>query len=239
MVDLATLLIKMGARIEGAGTSQIRIQGVPRLHGAEHSIIPDPNKTGIFLIAAAITGGDVVVKDCEPADLRSFGRESVRQARRSYGGRRHSAGMRAQGPRERRCRDRGHPGFATDLQAQFMALMTQARGRSVITETIFENRSARVGAGAYGVDISIDGNKAIVTGPVALSGAPVIASDLRASASLVLAALAASGETIVDRVYHMDRGYEKIETKLSGVGAHIKRIKDTLIKSTAKVFSRW
>jgi UDP-N-acetylglucosamine 1-carboxyvinyltransferase len=226
VVDLAELLTKMGARIEGAGSSTIRVQGVANLHGAAHTIIADRIEAGTFLIAAAITRGDVVISGCVPEHLRTLIAKL------------HQAGVEVTtaGPGALRVRashnlksvditTEEHPGFATDLQAQFMALMTQAEGISIITETIFENRFMHVQELArMGANIRLDGRKALVAGARALSGAQVIASDLRASASLVLAGLAAQGETIVDRVYHIDRGYERIEQKLQGAGARIERL---------------
>ena len=223
--DLANLLTKMGARIEGAGTATIRIQGVDTLGGAEHTIISDRIEAGTFLVAAAITGGDVRVTGCVPEHVYALV-EKLRAAGvvisetapdtlhvRANGGLR-SVDMSTE----------EYPGFATDLQAQYMALMTQAEGQAVITETIFENRFMHAQELArMGADISIEGNRATVLGPTRLSGAGVIASDLRASASLVLAALVARGETVIDRVYHIDRGYEKIEEKLARVGARIRR----------------
>ncbi len=229
VVDLAELLTKMGGRIDGAGTSRIRIRGVARLHGAEHRIIPDRIEAGTFLIAGAISGGEVVVKDCEPAHLEAL-IGKLRQA---------GVTITDAGPGALRVKAAGHlrsvditteehPGFATDLQAQFMALMTQAEGISFITEKIFENRFMHVlELGRMGANIRIEGKQAIVAGPRPLSGAQVICSDLRASASLVLAALVAHGETIVDRVYHMDRGYERFEEKLAAVGARIRRVTAT------------
>jgi len=226
VADLAELLGKMGARIEGAGTSTIRIQGVERLHGAEHTIIPDRIETGTFLIAAAITGGDVAVTGCNPehvgalvAKLQQAGAEVTQPdgttLRVRGGGRLRSVDMTTE----------EYPGFATDLQAQYMALMTQAEGIAIIVETIFENRFMHAQELArMGANIRIEGKQAIVAGPRELTGAGVIASDLRASASLVLAALAARGETVIDRVYHIDRGYERIETKLAAVGARIRRV---------------
>lgn len=223
--DLAELLTKMGARIEGAGTSTIRVQGVGELHGADHPIIPDRIEAGTFLIAGAMTGGDLVVHGCVPehldalvTKLRETGAEVVSIGphclRVSAKGRLRAVDMSTQ----------EHPGFPTDLQAQFMALMTVARGVSRITETIFENRFMHVSELLrLGAEISIEGRSAIVTGVEGLDGAQVIASDLRASASLVLAALIAKGETVIDRVYHIDRGYEKIEEKLVSAGARIQR----------------
>ena len=226
VVDLADLLRKMGAQIEGAGSSTIRVEGVGKLHGAGHTIIADRIEAGTFLIAAAITRGDVVVSGCVPEHLQALIANL------------HQAGVDVTEVRPGALRVRAshnlksvdmtteeHPGFATDLQAQFMALMTQAEGISIITETIFENRFMHVQELArMGANIRLDGRKALVAGPRALSGAQVIASDLRASASLVLAGLAAQGETIVDRVYHIDRGYERIEEKLKGAGARIERM---------------
>jgi len=224
--DLAELLVKMGARIEGAGTSSIRIQGVERLHGAEHTIIADRIEAGTFLVAAAITGGELQVTGCAPEHLAAL-IIKLRQA---------GAEVNEAGPGSLSASRRGrlrsvdvtteeYPGFATDLQAQFMALMTQAEGISFITETIFENRFMHAQELArMGANIRIEGRQAIVAGPTRLSGAAVLASDLRASASLVLAALVAQGETVIDRVYHIDRGYQSIERKLARAGAQIRRI---------------
>ena len=226
VVDLAELLVKMGAMIEGAGSPAIRIRGVSTLGGAEHTIIADRIEAGTFLAAAAITGGDVTLTGCVPdhlsallLKLRQAGAEVVQPEADS---------LHVCAPRPLESVDittEEHPGFATDLQAQFMALMTQAHGTSVIVETIFENRFMHaLELARMGADIRLDGRQATVSGPTPLSGAEVIASDLRASASLVIAALAARGETVVDRVYHIDRGYERIETKLAGVGARIRRV---------------
>jgi UDP-N-acetylglucosamine 1-carboxyvinyltransferase len=228
VADLAALLTAMGARIEGAGTSTIRVQGVTKLGGAEHTIIPDRIEAGTFLIAGALTRGDLTVRGCSPEHLRAL-ISKLQQA---------GAEVTEPAPDTLRVRVPGplknvditteeHPGFATDLQAQFMALMTQAAGISFITETIFENRFMHAQELArMGANIRLEGRQAIVAGPTPLSGAQVIASDLRASASLVLAGLAARGETLVDRVYHIDRGYEKIESKLAGVGARIRRVSE-------------
>jgi UDP-N-acetylglucosamine 1-carboxyvinyltransferase len=223
--DLAELLNKMGASIEGAGSSRIHIRGVERLHGAEHTIIPDRIETGTFLIAGAITGGDLVVTHCEPAHQTAL-ISKLREA---------GAEVTDAGPGALRVRSDGlksvdviteeYPGFATDLQAQFMALMTRAHGISLITETIFENRFMHAPElMRMGANIRLEGRQAIVAGPSPLSGAAVLASDLRASASLVLGALVAKGETVIDRVYHIDRGYEKIEEKLARAGADIRRV---------------
>jgi UDP-N-acetylglucosamine 1-carboxyvinyltransferase len=230
VVDLASLLAKMGARIEGAGTSTIRVQGVAKLHGTlpgeAHTIIADRIEAGTFLIAGAMTRGDLTVTGCVPEHLRAL------IARLQQAGAQVTEPMpdalRVSVPGQLRSVDivtEEHPGFATDLQAQFMALMTQAEGIAFITETIFENRFMHAQELArMGANIRLEGRQAIVAGKVPLSGAQVIASDLRASASLVLAGLAAQGETVIDRVYHIDRGYERIEAKLAGVGARIRRI---------------
>jgi UDP-N-acetylglucosamine 1-carboxyvinyltransferase len=227
VVDVAGLLQKMGARIEGAGTSTIRVQGVEKLAGAAHQIIPDRIEAGTFLVAGAITGGDLLIRGCSPEHLRALvakltqsGAEVTEPAFDVLRIRRKSKLRSVDVTTEE------HPGFATDLQAQFMALMTQAEGIAIITETIFENRFMHaLELARMGANIRIDGRQAIVAGASRLSGAQVIASDLRASASLVLAGLAAQGETVIDRVYHIDRGYEKIEAKLAAAGARIRRIK--------------
>jgi UDP-N-acetylglucosamine 1-carboxyvinyltransferase len=224
--DLAALLIKMGAKIEGAGTSEIRIQGVEQLYGASHAIIPDRIEAGTFVVAAAITRGDVAVTGCEPSHLEALvsklQQAGVRVTQPD------ASTLRIQTNGELRSVDMGteeYPGFATDLQAQYMALMTQADGISIIEERIFENRFMHAQELArMGANIRIDGRKAMVAGPRELTGAGVIASDLRASASLVLGALVAHGETVIDRVYHIDRGYEHIEAKLAAVGAQIRRV---------------
>jgi UDP-N-acetylglucosamine 1-carboxyvinyltransferase len=224
--DLAELLVKMGAKIEGAGTPTIRVEGVERLHGAAHRIIPDRIEAGTFLVAGAITGGDLLLTNCEPKHL---GRviEKLREC---------GVDIRCQGHDAIHVRvakplanadvtTEEYPGFPTDMQAQFMALATQAKGLSRIRETIFENRFLHASEMMrMGANIAIEGNLAIVKGPTQLTGAPVTASDLRASAGLVLAALIADNTTWIDRVYHIDRGYEQIERKLSGVGARIQRV---------------
>lgn len=228
VADLAGLLVKMGAKIEGAGTSSIRVRGVRRLHGAEHTIIPDRIETGTFLLTGAVTGGELLVTGCAPEHQAAL-TAKLRQA---------GVEVEEAGPAALRVRASGklgsvdvtteeYPGFATDLQAQFMALMTQAEGISLITETIFENRFMHaLELSRMGANIRVEGRQAIVAGPRTLSGAAVIASDLRASASLVLAGLVAKGETIIDRIYHIDRGYERIEEKLQSVGARITRLKE-------------
>src|SRR5437763_7429190 len=225
VVDLAELLIKMGARIEGAGSSTIRVQGVQQLGGAEHTIIPDRIEAGTFLVAGAITDGDVTVTHCIPdhvgalvSKLQQAGAEVTQPD---------ATTLRVRGRGRLRSVDmttEEYPGYATDLAAQYMAPRTQAEGIAIIVETIFENRFMHAQELArMGANIRLDGKQAIVAGPRPLTGAGVIASDLRASASLVLAALVARGETVIDRVYHIDRGYEKIEAKLARVGAKIRR----------------
>ncbi len=231
--DLANLLIKMGASIEGAGTNRLHIRGVVKLHGAEHTVIPDRIEAGTFLVAGAITGGHLTLLNVDPnhlaavtAKLAEVGvqvdRVSISSGKNAW----HMMEVRVQEPL---CAadlvTQEYPGFATDMQAQYMALMTQAEGSSVITETIFENRFLHaLELLRMGADITVDGRRAVVRGKTPLSGAKVQASDLRASASLVLAALAAKGETVIDRVYHIDRGYERIEEKLTRVGAKIRRV---------------
>jgi UDP-N-acetylglucosamine 1-carboxyvinyltransferase len=224
--DVAALLVKMGARIEGAGTSTIRVQGVSELRGAHHAIIPDRIEAGTFLIAGAMTRGDVVISDCDPQHLGALlGKMRQGGIDISEHG---SNALRVKASRRIKAADittEEFPGFATDLQAQYMAMMCVAEGISIITETIFENRYMHaLELARMGANIRIDGRQAIVAGADELTGAQVIASDLRASASLVLAGLVARGETVVDRVYHIDRGYEKIEGKLAHAGAHIKRV---------------
>jgi UDP-N-acetylglucosamine 1-carboxyvinyltransferase len=223
--DLARLLTAMGARIDGAGTSTIRIEGVPSLQGATHEVIPDRIATGTFLVAGAITGGDLLLEGAEPGHLLAV---IDKLAECGIAVRKEPGGLRVRGEGRIQAADvatEEYPGFPTDMQAQYMALMTQAEGTSIITETIFENRFLHASEMLrMGADISIRGNQAIVRGPTKLTGAAVIASDLRASASLVLAGLAAQGTTIVDRVYHIDRGYERIEEKLRTLGANIERI---------------
>jgi len=224
--DLGRCLIAMGARISGLGTSRIGIEGVPALHAAEHRVLPDRIETGTYAFAAAIAGGEVELVDTEPdligavvPLLQSIGTEIVRTNR---GLRVSRNGVR---PTSADMTTEPFPGFPTDLQAQFMAVMTTSSGVSRIREQIFENRFMHVPELArMGADIRIDGDMAIVTGVERLKGAPVMATDLRASVSLVLAGLAAEGETIVNRVYHLDRGFERIEEKLSGVGARIARL---------------
>ena len=229
--DLAELLNRMGARVRGAGTPTVTVEGVEALGGAEHTIIPDRIETGTFLVAAAITGGELEVRDCRPdhsavviAKLREAGVEIEEVNPSTLRVRRSDTGLVA-----RDVVTEPHPRFPTDMQAQYMALMTQAEGRARVTETIFENRFMHASEmQRMGARIHIDGNTATVEGPSELAGARVQASDLRASACLVLAGLAARGETLIDRVYHIDRGYEKIESKLRQVGADIERIRDSV-----------
>jgi UDP-N-acetylglucosamine 1-carboxyvinyltransferase len=216
----------MGARVNGAGTETLQIEGVESLGGAEHTIIPDRIETGTFIVAAALTRGRLEIKDCRPDHL-----ESVISQLRSVGvaiKEVNPTTLEVTCPDGLKARDvttAPYPEFPTDMQAQYMVLMTQAEGRSEIVETVFENRFMHASElQRMGAQIHIDGRSAIVTGPTTLNGARVIASDLRASASLVLAGLIANGETLIDRVYHIDRGYEKIEAKLRAVGAGIERI---------------
>jgi len=231
VADLADLLNKMGARIEGGGTSTIRIKGVAKLHGAKHRIIPDRIEAATFIIAGALTGGDLNVSGCDPAHLGALLQKLEATGVKTKPGKQ---SVRVMGDNPLKAADmvtEEYPGFPTDVQAQYMALATQAEGTSIITENIFENRFMHAQELLrMGANIEIEGSRAIVRGKTPLSGAAVQASDLRASASLVLAALVAEGETIIDRVYHIDRGYENIEEKLRGVGAQIRRIGEILPK---------
>ena len=234
VADLASLLNAMGAKIEGAGTSTIRIKGVKKLKGAKHRIIPDRIEAGTFIIAGALTGGDLNITGCDPthltAILQKLTQTGVKTAIKTDS-------VRVMGDQPLRSSDLNteeYPGFPTDMQAQFMALATQADGTSIVTENIFENRFMHAQELVrMGANIKIEGRRAIVRGKTPLSAAAVLASDLRASASLVLAALVADGETIIDRVYHIDRGYEHIEEKLKAVGAEMRRVGDILPKRTA------
>jgi UDP-N-acetylglucosamine 1-carboxyvinyltransferase len=226
VVDLADMLRSMGAQIEGAGTRTIRVEGVKELHGCSHRVIPDRIEAGTFAVAAAMTGGDVEIADCLPEHLHALLDQLERTGTEVQS---ESGRIRVRGREPVQSCDvttNPYPGFATDMQAQYMALMTQGNGTAVITETIFENRFMHaLELIRMGADITIDGRRAVVKGGKPLSGAGVIASDLRASASLVLAGLVARGETVVDRVYHLDRGYHRIEEKLAGLGASIERIR--------------
>ncbi len=232
--DLAELLNKMGAKISGAGTSVMEIEGVESLGAAEHTIIPDRIETGTFIVAAAMTNGELRIENCQPkhltaviGKLREVGVEITEIDATTISVKCGEKGLRAQD-----VTTEPHPLFPTDMQAQYMALMTQAVGESKVVETIFENRFMHVGELIrMGADISISGNTATVRGKTNLTGAPILASDLRASASLVLAGLAASGETLIDRVYHIDRGYETIVVKLNDIGADIERITEKMAMS--------
>jgi UDP-N-acetylglucosamine 1-carboxyvinyltransferase len=236
VADLAALLNKMGATIEGAGTATIRVKGVTKLKGAKHRIIPDRIEAATFLIAGAMTGGDLNIAGCDPAHLNA-----VLSKLKEVGVKTRSTAdsVRVMGDNPFTAADvstEEFPGFPTDCQAQFMALATQAQGTSVITENIFENRFMHAQELVrMGANIKIEGCRAVVRGKTPLSAAAVLASDLRASASLVLAALVADGETIIDRVYHIDRGYERIEEKLRAVGAQIRRIGEMFPKRAAAV----
>ncbi len=235
--DLAALLNKMGASIEGGGTDRIVIRGTGQLHGAEHRIIPDRIETGTFLVAAAISGGRLTLANCSnPSQLNAviakLAEVGVRVENTASGSGECSDASRleVQAGEPLRASDvttKEYPGFPTDMQAQYMALMTQAEGSSVISETIFENRFLHaLELARMGADIAVRGRRATVRGRTPLSGANVQASDLRASASLVLSGLAAQGQTLIDRVYHIDRGYERIEEKLTKVGAKIRRVSE-------------
>ncbi|MCH6557537.1 MAG: UDP-N-acetylglucosamine 1-carboxyvinyltransferase [Nitrospirae bacterium] len=226
VLDLAHFLVKRGAKIAGAGTDLITVEGVSVLRGADHEVIPDRIEAGTYLVAGAITGGDVYVNACRPGHLEAVivklrgtgadvieGKESIRL-------------KAARRPRAVDVRTFAHPGFPTDMQAQMVALLSLAEGTSVVVETVFESRFIHIPElQRMGAEVRIDGNHAVVSGVAKLTGAPVMASDLRASAGLILAGLAAEGETEVSRVYHLDRGYERIEDKLRGLGAVIRRVK--------------
>ncbi|MFZ6766924.1 UDP-N-acetylglucosamine 1-carboxyvinyltransferase [Undibacterium sp. Di26W] len=226
VTDLANLLLAMGAKIEGIGTDRLVIQGVDSLHGATHTVIADRIETATFLCAVAATGGDITLKNTR-SDILDVALDKLREAgvilttgpdwiRAQMSGRPKGVGFRTT----------EYPGFPTDMQAQFMALDCIAQGTSIVTETIFENRFMHVQEmNRLGAKIEIDGHTAIVNGVDKLVGAPVMATDLRASASLVIAAMAAEGETLIDRIYHLDRGYDRMEVKLSAVGAQILRVK--------------
>ena len=226
VTDLANLLVAMGAQIEGIGSDRLAVHGVPALHGATYDVIADRIETGTFLCAVAATGGDVILRHVR-ADILDVVLDKLREAgvvlttgddwiRVQMAGRPKPVGFRTT----------EYPGFPTDMQAQFMALNCIAEGNSRVTETIFENRFMHVQElNRLGAAIEIDGHTAVITGVPGLIGAPVMATDLRASASLVIAGLAASGQTLIDRIYHLDRGYDKMEVKLSALGADIERIR--------------
>ena len=224
IADLAGCLNAMGAKVEGAGEADIRIQGVDRLNGADWDVVPDRIETGTYAIAAAAAGGDVVLKDARADHNHALWRALSRAGAEVIEAD-DSVTVRRDGPiKPVDIRTEPFPGFATDLQAQFMALMTLADGASIIRETIFENRFMHVPElGRLGADIQVRGNEAVVRGPSTLKGAPVMATDLRASVSLVIAGLAAEGDTVVNRIYHLDRGFERLEDKLSACGADIVR----------------
>ncbi len=224
--DLAEMLIKMGAHIEGHGTRRIRIQGVERLHGCTHQVVADRIETGTFLCAVAAAGGDVVLKHGR-ADHLEVVIEKLREAGASVTAGDGFIRIQAQGRMKAQSfRTTEYPGFPTDMQAQFMALNAIAQGASTVTETIFENRFMHVNELVrLGAKIQIEGKIAVMEGVEKLSGATVMATDLRASASLVIAGLVAEGETLVDRIYHLDRGYDQMEAKLRGIGADIERVK--------------
>jgi UDP-N-acetylglucosamine 1-carboxyvinyltransferase len=216
----------MGAQIEGVGTSTLVIHGVERLHGAEYEVLPDRIETGTFLVAAAMTGGCITATRTRPGTLDAV-LDKLVEAGADVGTRsdRITVDMRGRRPKAVDIVTAPHPGFPTDMQAQFMAMNCIAEGVGSIDETIFENRFMHVQElMRLGADIHVDGHRATVTGVAKLSGAPVMATDLRASASLILAGLVAEGDTTIDRIYHLDRGYENIERKLSGLGAKIRRI---------------
>lgn len=224
--DLAAFLVKRGARIAGAGTDMITIEGVTELHGADHDVIPDRIEAGTYLVAGAITGGEISVKRCRPehmepllVKLRESGVELAEEGDRVH--------LKVTGRlKGTNVRTSPHPGFPTDMQAQFVALMAVAEGTSVVTETIFESRFMHVEElRRMGAEIRVEGNRVVITGREGLTGAPVMASDLRASAGLIVAGLAAEGITEVSRVYHLDRGYERLEDKLKALGASIERRK--------------
>jgi UDP-N-acetylglucosamine 1-carboxyvinyltransferase len=226
VIDLANCLNAMGAKVHGAGTDTITVEGVERLHGASYQVLPDRIETGTFLVAAAITGGAVRVRDTDPRLL-----DAVLDKLREAGGDIEvgedwiSLDMHGRRPRSVDVHTAPYPAFPTDMQAQFTALNAVAQGVGTITENVFENRFMHVlEMQRMGANIRLEGSVAICTGVERLTGAPVMATDLRASASLVIAGLVADGETLVDRIYHIDRGYQNIEEKLSGLGAHIRRV---------------
>ncbi|HEU4403343.1 MAG TPA: UDP-N-acetylglucosamine 1-carboxyvinyltransferase [Candidatus Polarisedimenticolia bacterium] len=226
VADLGLFLNACGGRVEGAGTDTITIDGVPRLHGTEHRVIPDRIETGTFLMAAAATGSGITVEQCEPGHLVAV-LDKLRESGVDFVVGRDTIEVRpGDALRAANVITLPYPAFPTDLQAQYMALMTRAEGVSIITESVFENRLMHVGElRRMGARIVVDGQTAIVAGPAPLSGAPVMASDLRASACLIVAGLAAEGETTIDRAYHIDRGYERVETKFQSLGARIERVR--------------
>ena len=226
VVDLAAALVAMGARIEGAGTDRIVVHGVQALHGASHRVMPDRIEAGTFLCAVAAAGGRVTLTRAQPASMDATLdklRESGAVIECGADWIRIDVQQR---PRAINLRTAPYPGFATDMQAQFMAVNCVAHGTGIITETIFENRFMHaLEMQRLGADIAIEGNTAVIRGVAGLSGAAVMATDLRASAGLVVAGLVADGETLVDRIYHLDRGYEQMEIKLAALGARIERVR--------------
>jgi UDP-N-acetylglucosamine 1-carboxyvinyltransferase len=231
VTDLAAMLNSMGAQIEGAGTSTIKIKGVSKLHGTRHRINPDRIEAGTFIIAGAMTGGDLKVDCCNPEHLGSLLSKLEECGVKLEVGKDYVRVHASSNLKAADMTTEEYPGFPTDMQAQFMALLTQAEGTSIVTENIFENRFMHVSElNRMGANITVSGRTATIRGGTPLQGAAVMCSDLRASAALVLAALVADGETILDRVYHMDRGYERMEEKLRGVGAQVRRMGDVFGK---------
>jgi UDP-N-acetylglucosamine 1-carboxyvinyltransferase len=226
VVDLANFLIAMGAKITGHGTDTLIIEGVDRLHGCEYDVMPDRIETGTYLVAAAATGGRVKLKDTQPDYLEAvLNKLEEAGALITSGDNWIELDMQGRRPKAVNIKTAPYPGFPTDMQAQFTAMNTIAEGTSAVTETVFENRLIQTHEmNRMGARISIEGNTAIITGVESLEGAPVMATDLRASASLVIAGLIANGQTIIDRIYHIDRGYECIEEKLQLLGANIRRL---------------
>jgi len=236
VVDLAVCLNAMGAKVRGAGTDTITIDGVEKLHSAEHSVIPDRIETGTYLVAGAITGGKIRVRDTDPLLVESV-LEKLREAgaRIDVDGTNIDIDMRGKRPKSVQIRTAPYPAFPTDMQAQFVVLNTVAEGTGVVIETVFENRFMHVQElQRMGADIDLEGNTAVIRGVSKLHGAPVMATDLRASASLALAGLVAENETVVDRIYHIDRGYECIEEKLAGLGAKIRRATSSSMKKSGE-----
>jgi UDP-N-acetylglucosamine 1-carboxyvinyltransferase len=228
IVDLANCLNSMGAKVTGAGTDSVKITGVKSLKGCNYSVLPDRIETGTFLVAAAVSGGSVRCENAEPSTLDAvISKLEQAGAKITIGDDWIELDMQGKLPKAVNLKTAPHPGFPTDMQAQFMTLNAVAQGSGVITETIFENRFMHVPElQRMGAEIELEGNSALSKGNSKLKGAQVMATDLRASASLVIAGLVAEGETIVNRIYHLDRGYEAIEHKLGGLGANIKRVKE-------------
>ncbi len=236
VVDLANFLNILGAKISGAGTDTITIEGVESLGGGSYKVLPDRIETGTYLVAAAITGGKVKLKDTDPTILSAvLGKLREAGAKIETGKEWISLDMHGKRPKVVNIKTAPHPAFPTDMQAQFTALNAIAEGRGLITETVFENRFMHVQEmQRMGADIQVEGHTAVVTGVESLTAAPVMATDLRASASLVIAGLVAKGDTLVDRIYHIDRGYECIEEKLSQLGAKIRRLPDSQFTHSSK-----